>query len=142
MDAVGIPFVCIKGHETVVPVPASIPSKCRYVLEDCGEVGCEGGHEPKSHMGRYCNADAVPVDVKIDSVTVNIEQVGLTYEGVRITEIEPSVHLELVQEPSKQAMYDRLLRFVRGESDEPWDFDRLQNGTLIIRHEESANATD
>lgn len=32
---------------------------CRYVLSNCDEVGCSGGHETGAHMGRWCGADAL-----------------------------------------------------------------------------------
>ena len=68
-------FICGAGHEFVItetenrdlwPIVKHLgdhaATSCRYVLENCEEVGCRvGGHEPGGHMGRFCGRESLVI---------------------------------------------------------------------------------
>lgn len=103
-----IPYRCDAGHITQVVLPAAVVIKC------------------------YCGA-AAEAQTEIRTVTVDITAVELEFEGKCISHIDVGVHATLAAEcPTPQAMYDRLYDFVSGARVEPWEFDTMVDGSLII----------
>lgn len=102
------PYVCENAHTTTLTVEtlADLPevTPCRYVLENCAEVGCmEPNHEPRGHMGRWCDLPAMrSASAPVKSITVDVSAVGLKLpDGRPIMQISPELHFELsaLEEP-------------------------------------------